>query len=78
VSEIAKTSLFGVSLAWLIGKSYDLGGFRSTVEVLGQKIRASYADWMHSAEVDALFRGGIVCGWGFGRSPEVFRAKIRA
>ena len=52
----AKTSLLDVSLAYSIGKSYGFGGFTSAAEVFQAKIRSQHSVYMHSAEVDALFR----------------------
>jgi hypothetical protein len=37
-------------------------GLRVAAEVFRAKIRSQYAVWMHSAEVDALFRRDFLCG----------------
>jgi hypothetical protein len=60
--EITETSSPDVSLAVLIGKSYDFAGSKSKIKVFQAKIRSQHAVWMPSAEVDALFRLKAVVG----------------
>lgn len=54
--EIAKTGATGIFVALSIWKSYGFADFGGTGEVFLAKIRSQHAVWMHSAEVDVLFR----------------------
>jgi hypothetical protein len=54
--EIAKTGATEIFLACSIGHSYGFYGFQGRSGSFSAKIRSQHAVWMHSAEVDALFR----------------------
>ena len=51
-----KTDLIEISLAYPIWKSYGFYGFQDHEVAFRAKIRFQHAVWMHSAEIDALFR----------------------